>query len=308
MNSLLLFILLTLSGQHLPSVDGYHEVIDEKESIYLGLVQGITEYLPVSSTGHLILFDNLFQKAEAKKGTNTCERFYDKDEVKNSYFTIIQSGSILAVLFLYPRRFKNMIYGVFGKDKNGAKLVENLMISFLPVAVVGLLVNRLVQKFFYNKISIAAALAIGAIIMLISEKNLLKNAKYQHGDIDHMDLKKSLIVGLWQCLSLFPGMSRSMTTIVGGYKCGLSRKSSAEYSFLLGFITLSAATIFKIATDFSILFANLRLRTIVIGMLIAFLSSLVSIKLFISYLSRHGMKVFAIYRLLLSCIILFTRV
>ena len=308
MNSLLLFILLTVAGQHLPSVDGYHEVIDEKESISLGLVQGITEYLPVSSTGHLILFDNLFQKAEAKKVTNTCERFYDKDEVKNSYFTIIQSGSILAVLFLYPRRFKNMIYGVFGKDKNGAKLVENLVISFLPVAVVGLLVNRLVQKFFYNKISIAAALAIGAIIMLISEKNLLKNAKYQHGDIDHMDLKKSLIVGMWQCLSLFPGMSRSMTTIVGGYKCGLSRKSSAEYSFLLGFITLSAATIFKIATDFSILFANLRLRTIVIGVLIAFLSSLVSIKLFISYLSRHGMKVFAIYRLLLSCIILYTTV
>lgn len=308
MNSLLLFVLLTVAGQYLPSVDWHNEVIDEKESIYLGLVQGITEYLPVSSTGHLILFDNLFQKAESKKGTNTCERFYDKDEVKNSYFTIIQSGSILAVLFLYPRRFKNMIYGVFGKDKNGAKLVENLVISFLPVAVVGLLVNRLIQKFFYNKISIAAALAIGAVIMLISEKNLLKNAKYQHGDIDHMNLKKSLIVGMWQCLSLFPGMSRSMTTIVGGYKCGLSRKSSAEYSFLLGFITLSAATIFKIATDFSILFANLRLRTIVIGMLIAFLSSLVSIKLFISYLSRHGMKVLAIYRLLLSCIILFTTV
>lgn len=306
MNSLLLFILLTLSGQHIPDVDRCHEVIGEKESISLGLVQGITEYLPVSSTGHLILFDNLFQKAEAKKYADASERSYDKDKVKNSYFTIIQLGSILAVLFLYPHRFRDMIYGVLGKDKNGAKLVKNLIISFLPVAVVGLLVNGLVQKFFYNKISIAAALTIGAMIMLISEKKFLKNAKYKHSDIDHMNLKKSLIVGLWQCLSLFPGMSRSMTTIVGGYKCGLSRESSAEYSFLLGFITLSAATIFKIATDFSILFANLRLRAIVIGMLIAFLSSLVSMKLFISYLSQHGMKVFAIYRLLLSGIILCT--
>ncbi len=264
----------------------------------LGVVQGVTEFLPISSTGHMILIESLFDCHEASSKNS------DASEAMKSYFAIIQSGSILAILMLYWQHVRDMLLACCLKSKKGWYLIRNLMLSFLPVAALGILFNGILQNIFYAPICIACALIFGALLIIIAESKYQDSAS-KVSSIDDLKVSTCIKIGMWQCLALIPGMSRSMSTIVGGYFCGLNKKTSAEYSFLLGFITLSAATFFKLFKDHEVLFKYFSMGIFLEGIVIAFIFSVLTMRLFISYLNAHGLKLFAWYRILLGLLVLF---
>lgn len=284
-----------------------HDAMTTTEAVSLGVVQGITEYLPVSSTGHLILFDELYS---AKDGLSCDNYSVITDRVtksaKDAYFVVIQFGSILAVLLLYRQRCYSIVTGVFGRSRCGRSLCCNLLLSFFPSAVVGLCVDGWLQSRLYNKYAIACALFVGAIMMLLAERHYSRNSRKrkQMTSISTMTPYKSITIGLLQCLALIPGMSRSMTTILGGYCVGLKRTDAAEYSFLLGLVTLSAATVYKLIFNFSDLFAVINVSQFFIGIIVAFVFSVIAIRFLIRFLSKNGMSLFAYYRVVLAVIIL----
>lgn len=279
-------------------VCSHAEKFDYKIAAILGITQGITEFLPISSTGHMIIVEHVLNK----KSTTLSNA--SKDCAMKSYFAIIQCGSILAIFVLYWRQMLDMLSALLGKNKKGAILIKNLLLSFLPAGVLGVLLDGIIQNVLYHELNIAYALIFGAILILYAEFYYTKKG-YKKSSIDILSSTDCIKIGLWQCLALIPGMSRSMSTIVGGYFCGLSRKTSAEYSFLLGFVTLSAATVFKFLKNHEIIFQYFDTFTFLEGILVAFLFSILSIKLFISYLSTHGLRLFVWYRVLLGILIIF---
>lgn len=266
--------------------------------VLLGAVQGVTEFLPVSSTGHMILVEHFFNSEKNLAQSAT------KQEAINAYFVIIQSGSILAILILYWRRIREMFLACFFCSKRGGFLIKNLLLSFFPAGLLGFVLNKTLQSALYNPFCIACALIIGAMLMLFAEKWYSKKSE-KFDEIEHLSTLTCVKIGLWQCLALIPGMSRSMSTIVGGYFCNMSKKSAAEYSFLLGFVTLSAATAFKLYTDHDILAKYFDAWTFFGGIFVAFIFSALTIRLFISYLNKHGLALFAWYRVVLGICVLF---
>lgn len=280
------------------------DVFTAKETVALGITQGMTEFLPISSTGHLILVDKFFlnHPPAESNGNETAEAL--KAHGKSSYFSIIQCGSILAVLSLYGRRFARMGLGVFGKDRRGRRLALNLVASFLPAALVGFAVDGWIQKKLYGAVAISIALLIGSAIMVLAERAYDRKFGRNFITIENLTLSKSFAIGCWQCLALIPGMSRSMTTIVGGYWCGLRRSEAAEYSFLLGALTLAAATTYKCIKDFDVISLCFGAKTFCTGIAIAFAVSAITIKCFVAFVSRHGTHIFALYRIVLAAVIL----
>lgn len=269
--------------------DKYHNVA------LLGVIQGVTEFLPVSSTGHMILAEYFLNKGKSS---------ISYQEAMNSYFTIIQSGSILAILILYRNRILDMFRACFFRNKRGGYLIRDLLLSFLPAGLLGICLNGMLQNLLYNPMCIAYALIFGSFLMIFAERWYTKNGS-KSCEITDLSAVSCIKIGLWQCLALIPGMSRSMSTIVGGYFCNLDKKSAAEYSFLLGFVTLSAATIFKILADREILFRYFSIQTFTVGILIAFIFSILTVRWFVAYLSARGLWIFAWYRLILGISVFF---
>ena len=275
------------------------------DAIVLGIVEGITEYLPVSSTGHLIITNQLLGLNEDNQ--NDYNSSYSFKKAIFAYIIIIQAGAILAVLLLYRKNLTRIFYGFLGKDIEGRKLGINLLISFLPAVIIGLSLNKIIEKYLGDNITaVTLALIIGAIVMLFAEKRQTKrkNHRAEITNLTKLSFKKSLIIGMAQCAALWPGMSRSMTTIVAGYYVGLSPKKSAEYSFLLGFITLSAASIYKLTSDKLMILDYIELGPLFVGILISFLSAVISIKFLINCLKKYGLGPFAWYRIILAIFIL----
>ncbi|MDR1891162.1 MAG: undecaprenyl-diphosphate phosphatase [Puniceicoccales bacterium] len=279
------------------------DIFTTKESIILGITQGTTEFLPISSTGHLILVDQFLLNKEPLPSDDIGNIKALKAQAKNAYFAIIQFGSILAVLFLYRRRFVDMFLGLFGHNYHGRNLMLNLVASFLPVAIIGPFISGWLQRTLYHALPVAIALIIGSIIMIRIEKSYNKKRVKSYGKIDNLTFAKSFSIGLWQCLAFIPGTSRSMATIVGGYQCGLRRSEAAEYSFLLGFVTLSAATTYELVKDFNVIFSYFSVKTFLLGIIVACISSMVAIKFLISFISRNGMVIFAWYRIVLAILV-----
>ncbi|MDR0595483.1 MAG: undecaprenyl-diphosphate phosphatase [Puniceicoccales bacterium] len=266
-------------------------------AIVLGITQGVTEFLPISSTAHMILVNEMLNKRSGNPNSFDCNRAI------NSYFTIIQCGSILAIILMFPRRILSVILALCGRSSEGLRLTKNLFLSFFPAAVVGLFLDGILQKLMYNPITIACALIFGAVLIFVAER------KYSYArnslTINQLQTLSSLKIGLWQCLALIPGMSRSMATIIGAYTCNLRRKDAAEYSFLLGVVTLSLATIFKLIKDSEVIFNYFTPMMFFVGIFVAFIFSILSIKIFLNFLGTNGMRPFAWYRILLGFLILF---
>lgn len=254
------------------------------KAIILGIVEGITEFLPVSSTGHLILAGDMLD--------------FTGDKAK-TFEVFIQLGAILAVVWIYRERILSSIKGVGTERSN--KFLLNLFIAFLPAAFFGLLTHSLIKQYLFNPLTVAFALISGGIAILIIER-VVRNPVVM--DMDEVSLTRALGIGLAQTLSLFPGVSRAGATIMGAMCFGLDRKTATEFSFFLAIPTMFAATSYDLLKSIH----NLSLSDMSVfatGFFISFFSALLVIKAFLGFVTRHTFNSFAIYRIIFGAIILF---
>ena len=288
--------------------------VGNREAVLLGLVEGITEYLPISSTGHLILTNAVLgldatDPVLDERGYPLLNKAGEPISLKtaaDAYAIVIQAGAILAVLILYWPRIWQVILGLLGLSPNGRRLARNLIVAFIPAVVLGLLLDDWIERMLFSPIPIAVALVVGGLIMLGVESW----RKHQLGDDDNLidlhtlGVRQSLFIGVLQCFAMWPGMSRSMMTIVGGYIAGLSPAKAAEFSFLLGLITLSAAAGYKTVTSGREMFMVIEMGPLILGIAVAFVSAALAVKWLVSYLTRHGLAIFAWYRFVLAALVL----
>ena len=291
------------------------ESLDTVDALILGLVEGITEYLPISSTGHLILTNHLL-------GLDSSEPLLDQEgkiiltpagepvslkTAADAYAIVIQAGAILAVLILYWPRIWQVLLGILGFSPHGRRLARNLMVAFLPAAVLGLLLDDWIESKLFAPLPIAVALFLGGLLMLGVEswrKTQLADDE-DITDLHTLGVKQCLFIGILQCVAMWPGTSRSMMTIVGGYIAGLSPAKAAEFSFLLGLITLSAAAGYKTVTSGPEMFLVIETGPLIVGILVAFISAALAVKWLVRYLTRHGLALFAWYRFVLAGLVVF---
>ena len=253
------------------------------DAVILGLVEGITEYLPISSTGHLII-------AAAVLGLD--------GPAVDAFAIVIQGGAILAVLGLYRRRVVQMIGGLLGRDAAGRRLAVNLAIAFAPAAVLGPLLNDTIERWLFAPMPVVAALALGGLLMI-----LLKPRRDATLAMEQLTWRHALAIGAAQCLAMWPGTSRSMVTIVAGMLVGLPPKRAAEFSFLLALPTLGGACAYRAwksgRADESMT-EVLGWAPLLVGLAVATLAAAVAVRWLVGYLNTHGLVVFGWYRLALA--------
>ena len=247
--------------------------------IILGIVEGVTEYLPVSSTGHLILATELLG--------------YDAD--KWALFNIaIQPGAILAILVLYWRTFRDVLVGMFRRERSAWIFVRNLVVAFIPAVVIGLAIGDYVELLLGNAIVVAWALIIGGIAILVIERLAKPTDK---GGVQNVTFGHSVGIGLIQCLAMIPGVSRSGATIMGAMAMGVDRKTAAEFSFFLAVPTLSGATALQLYKHEAAMPPGMG-GWIILGSIVSFVVAVIVVKAFVSIIQRYGFAPFAWYRIL----------
>lgn len=255
------------------------------QALIMGLVEGITEFLPVSSTGHLIITASLLD-------------FWTKEK-RDVFEVAIQLGAILSVCYEYRERLFGVARGVL-TQQSAQRFVLNLLVAFLPAALLGFLFIGDIKRHLFNAPVVAIALIVGGVLILWAEKR-------QHvvtaDSVDEMDWKIALKVGLAQCLSLIPGTSRSGATIIGGLFAGLSRKAAAEFSFFLAIPIMFAATFYDVIKNRDA-FVAADLPVFAVGFVVSFVSALLVIRALIRFVSRHDFTVFAWYRIVFGAFIL----
>lgn len=256
------------------------------KAIILGVVEGITEFLPISSTGHMVLVG---------KFINFTGDFAVLFEI------VIQLGAILAVVYLFRAKILNSFKYLKPKE-DGFKLWSKLILAFIPTAVVGLLFHETIEKYLLNPISVAGALLVGGLWMIYAENKYRKNDTIQ--DIEQVGYKTAFIIGCFQCLSiLWPGFSRSASTIIGGWIMGLSSLAAAEFSFFLAIPTMITATVFVLLKSTIILTIS-QVVALIAGFIVSFVVALIVVAKFIEFLKTKPMKVFAVYRIFIGIIVL----
>ena len=255
------------------------------QSIVLGLVEGITEYLPVSSTAHLILAARLLGMADTA--------------VNHAYIIAIQGGAIFAVLFLYKARFLQTLRGLLARDKNGLRLLRNLLVAFLPAALFGGLFNEKIEQWLFGLWPVVVAWILGGVIILLLPQGYNK----KKGKIENMTWRHALLIGVVQCFAMWPGVSRSLATMLGGLWVGLSMAAAIEFSFLLGVVTLSAATGFTLLKHGADMLAGNDLGVLASGFIVSFITAVVAVKWLVGYLQQHGLALFAWWRIGLGLLV-----
>ncbi|MBI1303982.1 MAG: undecaprenyl-diphosphate phosphatase [Phycisphaera sp.] len=264
------------------------------DAIILGLVEGITEYLPVSSTGHLIIASWLLGLLDDPA----------RKPAIDSFNVIIQGGAILAVLGLYWPRVQLMLKGLVGRDANGLALFAKLVVAFLPAAVLGVLIDDWIEERLFRPVPVLMALGGGGLLLLILApwiKTLVKREAGERDDFAQLTMLHAFAIGCMQCIAMWPGTSRSMMTILGGILFGLSPRRAAEFSFLLGLPTLGGACVYKLAKagrdDPAAFIASLGGPVPpAVGIVVAAFSAALAIKWLVGYLSKGGMAVFGWWR------------
>ncbi len=258
-------------------------------TIIMGIVEGITEFLPISSTGHLILTDHLlgFEKLVGGK------------DFADAFKIIIQLGAILAVVAAYPSRFLGLVDFKKNQGLAGFRGLGLLAITSIPAGLLGLFTDKFIEKYLFFPLPVAAALAVGAVWILLVEHYL--PAQKKEG-VDLLTWKESLSIGLFQCFSLWPGMSRSTATILGGMLSGLERKTATEYSFFAAVPIMIVATVYKLWKSHHLLSPD-RFAVLALGFVVSFIFAWLAVKFFISFLSRHTLVPFGWYRLVLAALV-----
>ncbi len=270
--------------------------MDNFQALILGLVEGLTEYLPVSSTGHLLLAQRLMG--------------IESSTASDAFAICIQAGAILAVLGLYRQRVAQMMMGAVGRNKAGQRLLINLLSAFIPAAVLGLLLEKPIKRYLFGGDEwglwpvVAAWFVGGLAILLVSLARRRRGTSTTTGfDLEQLTIRMALIVGLAQCIAMWPGVSRSLITIVGGVLVGLSLPAAVELSFLLGVITLTAATAYDALKHGPEMLATYGATPLLIGFGAAWLSAVLAVKWMVGYLKTHGMEIFGWYRVALAVVV-----
>ncbi len=266
--------------------------MDAWQAALLGLIEGLTEYLPVSSTAHLILGQRAMGIPESA--------------ASNAYAICIQAGAILAVLGLYRRNVRQIFSGWLGKvgvgggDQAGFSLGLCILIAFLPAAFFGFLFDDWIEHKLFGLWPIVGAWFVGGVAILVVGWRRKQRAAGSAKKISDMTWQMALAIGLIQCLAMWPGTSRSLVTIVGGVLVGLELAAALEFSFLLGVLTLCAATVYKAKDAGPIMIEEYGWMPMIVGSLAAWLSAVAAVKWMVAYLQKHGMAIFGYYRIVLA--------
>ena len=253
------------------------------QAFILGVVEGLTEFLPVSSTGHLIVVGDLI-------GFHNDGRVFE---------IAIQLGAILAIVFEYRRRFTDVATGLLHEPR-AQRFVLNLLVAFLPAAVVGLLFIKTIKLYLFNPVTVAVMLVLGGFVILWAER---RSHRVRVHDVDDMSLMDAFKVGCAQVVSMIPGTSRSGATIIGGLFIGLDRKVAAEFSFFLAVPTMFAATFYDLFKHRELLSTD-DLPMFVVGFVTAFVSALLAVRTLVRFVANHSYEVFAWYRIAFGGLIL----
>lgn len=267
------------------------------QTIIMGIVQGITEWLPISSTGHMILFDE-FMKMQVS------------DSFMETFLVVIQFGSILAVLFLYfgklnpfTLRGSSCDYKLMGNislKKDTISLYLKVLVAIIPAGVIGLLFEDKIDELFFNSYTVAATLIIYGILFIVIEN---KKLTPKFNDLDALSYKTAFLIGMFQILALIPGTSRSGSTIIGATIIGCSRFVAAEFSFFLAIpVMLGASALKLLKAGFA--FSGAEWGTLILGMIVAFLVSVAAIKFLMGYIRKHDFKGFGYYRIVLGILLI----
>jgi undecaprenyl-diphosphatase len=256
------------------------------QALILGLVEGLTEFLPVSSTGHLLVVQRLLG--------------IPSSEAANAYAIVIQAGAIAAVLGLYRRRIAQMALGLTGREPAGARLLFALAVAFLPAAVAGLAFDEAIERYLFGSWPVVAAWVIGGIGLLVLGPRLRGR---QGSELETITWRIALVVGVAQCAALWPGVSRSLATILGGLAVGLSLAAAVEFSFLLGVLTLSAATAYKLLDSGRAMLDAYGMAELICGFVVAWLAAILAVKWMLAWLNQRGLAIFGWWRLTAAAIV-----
>ncbi|MEE9935416.1 MAG: undecaprenyl-diphosphate phosphatase [Deltaproteobacteria bacterium] len=251
--------------------------MDILQTIILSLVEGITEFLPVSSTGHMILASSIMDIS-------------DRAFVK-TFEIAIQLGAIAAIVMLYYKRFIQ-----------GIDIYIKLFIAFLPTAAVGFLAYKTIKTYLFNPLGVSLALVIGGVILILIDKWVVARES-RYAELEDISYKNAFLIGLAQCVSMIPGVSRAAATIIGGVANGLNKKQATEFSFLLAVPTMCAATGYDLLKTDAIL-SSREFLLLAIGFAGAFVSAWLAVKVFIRFVENHGFKAFGYYRIFIGIVFL----
>lgn len=255
-------------------------------ALILGIVEGLTEFLPVSSTGHLILAGDLL---------------HFNDERGKLFEIVIQSGAILAVCWEYRARIAHVLGGLT-RDAAAQRLVLNLFVAFLPLAVLGLLFKKAIEAHLFKPLPVAIAFIVGALVILWAEK---REHRIRVENVDDLDVVDAFRLGIAQAFALIPGTSRSGATIIGGLLFGLSRKAATEFSFFLAIPTLLAATAYLLYKERALLNGS-DLGMWAVGFIASFVSAFLCVRWLLRYISSHDFTIFAWYRIAFGIVVIAT--
>ena len=261
------------------------------QAAILGAVEGLTEFLPVSSTGHLIL---------------TAHAMGLTGRVMDDFEIVIQAGALLAVLWLYRGRVLEVLRGLTRPGSPGWNLLLGLFVAFLPAAVLGLLLHHKIEEHLFGPIPVAAALLVGGVVMVLFERHRrMRGQNPATDEVDRIPIRVAFLIGLAQCLSLWPGTSRSMVTILAALLLGCSAVAAAEFSFLLALPTLGAATLYGfLKSREALLGGSVGAPAMVVGLAVAAVVATIAIRSFIRWITKHGLEPFGWYRIALGILIL----
>lgn len=261
------------------------------KAIIIGIVEGITEFLPISSTGHMILVGDLIK--------------FNGTDFSKMFEVVIQLGAILAVVVLYWTKIKNMIISFFKLEKRGIKFWVNIIIATIPAMVLGLAFDDLIDTYLFNTKTVAIGFIVGGILLIVIENNFRRKSKRAKvvKDIDDISYMDSIKVGIFQCLAMWPGMSRSASTIMGGWISGFSTPVAAEFSFFLAIPVMIGASGLKLFKYNYATMVSTEWIALIVGFMVAFLTALLVVDRFIAFLKKKPMRVFSIYRILAGIIL-----
>jgi undecaprenyl-diphosphatase len=269
------------------------QTLSAADAVVLGVVEGVTEYLPISSTGHLLVTARILDLPD--KG--------DAGDAIKSYEIAIQFGAILAVLVLYRRRLMTMVEGLFGRDAEGRRVLIAVAIAFVPAAIVGVIAEKVIKDLLFGVWPVTVAWIVGGIaVIALSRSGRLSPADGR--SLGALTSRDAMIIGGAQVLALWPGTSRSLVTIVAALLLGVSMGAAVEFSFLLGFVTLTAATGYETLSSGKTMVDNLGLAVPLLGLVVAFAAAVVSIRWMVTYLSRHDLSIFGWYRIGVALIVI----